>query len=110
MGRKTIVIALILASVLSAGSPAKFPWRQNPSEMAKLTSNFEVTPMVFVTADTSVEEVLNQKKSPALAMGMSLIIPGTGQLYNKSYWRAGLYAGIEILSWTMVAIYKSKVH
>jgi len=41
-------------------------------------------------------------------MGLSLIIPGTGQIYNKSYWRAGLYAGIEILSWTMVAIYNSK--
>lgn len=33
-------------------------------------------------------------KSPALAMTLSAILPGMGQLYNRSYWKVPVIAGL----------------
>lgn len=41
------------------------------------------------TADTAV----NSPKSTSIAMLSSMIIPGTGQLYNESYWKAPVVWG-----------------
>ncbi|MCK5833698.1 hypothetical protein KAH81_08515 [bacterium] len=33
--------------------------------------------------------------NPKIAAGLSLLIPGTGQIYNKSYWKAPIAMGLE---------------
>lgn len=38
-------------------------------------------------------------KSVAKAFAMSLIIPGAGQLYNGSKWKAAVFLGVEALGW-----------
>ncbi len=35
------------------------------------------------------------KKSPALAMGLSALVPGAGQVYNESYWKIPIILGFE---------------
>lgn len=35
-------------------------------------------------------------KSPALAMGLSAMLPGAGQVYNRSYWKVPIIAGFGI--------------
>ena len=39
------------------------------------------------------------KKRPARALLMSAVLPGLGQAYNKTYWRMGIYLGVEVASW-----------
>lgn len=35
-------------------------------------------------------------RSPRTAMLLSLLIPGAGQVYNESYWKAGIIAAVEV--------------
>lgn len=35
-------------------------------------------------------------KSPLIAAGLSLLLPGAGEVYGEEYWRAAIFAGIEI--------------
>jgi len=45
----------------------------------------------------------HQSKSPWLAVGMSAILPGSGQIYNADYWKAPVIwglAGYWIYEWT----------
>ena len=47
--------------------------------------------------------VLFQKgpKSPGRALLFSVLIPGTGEIYAKSYWRGGLFLALETTIWVM---------
>jgi hypothetical protein len=54
------------------------------------------------------QEVNGKKKSPVLAGMMSLAIPGAGEFYTESYWRAGGFALAEVGLWALYAVYTSK--
>jgi hypothetical protein len=54
------------------------------------------------------QEVNRKKKSPILAGVMSLAIPGVGEYYTESYWRAGGFALAEAGLWILYAAYTSK--
>lgn len=43
------------------------------------------------------------KKSAFLAGGMSLLVPGAGQIYNGDYWQAALFLAAEAVLWTVAA-------
>ncbi len=49
-----------------------------------------------------------QKKSPLMAGLLSAAIPGTGELYTQSYWRAGGFLAAEVALWVVYAAYTSK--
>jgi hypothetical protein len=40
-------------------------------------------------------------KSVGLAVTFSAVVPGTGQLYAGSYWKAALFAAAEVVGWTI---------
>ena len=40
-------------------------------------------------------------KSPWLAAGLSVAIPGTGELYAESYWKAAGFFLVEVVAWTI---------
>jgi hypothetical protein len=42
-----------------------------------------------------------QSKNPKLALAMSAVIPGSGQVYAKSYIKAAAFLGIEVASWAI---------
>jgi len=54
------------------------------------------------------QEANGKKKSPALAGMMSLALPGAGEFYSESYWRAGGFALAEAGLWVFYAVYTSK--
>jgi hypothetical protein len=49
-----------------------------------------------------------EKKSALLAGALSLAVPGVGELYTKSYWRAGGFLLAETGLWVFYAAYTSK--
>jgi hypothetical protein len=51
---------------------------------------------------------LPAEKSPWLAAGFSLVIPGSGQFYAKSYWKAALFFAIEVAAVTAAIVYDRK--
>jgi hypothetical protein len=48
------------------------------------------------------------KKSPWLAGGMSLVLPGSGEFYAGSYWKSALFLAIEVGAWVMAHSYDKK--
>ncbi len=49
-----------------------------------------------------------QRKSGFKAALFSAIVPGGGEVYTGSYWRAALFAGLEIAFWSANIIYNQK--
>jgi len=43
--------------------------------------------------DTSKVKLFEMQRSPLLAVGLSLLLPGSGQVYVGSYWKAPLFLG-----------------
>jgi hypothetical protein len=105
MGNKALIIVLILVGSVLGNSEINFPRRAAQPLLSLGKADNNDSSLVY-KSDFSLNK--ERKKSPAAAMGLSLIVPGAGQVYNGSYWRGALYAGVEILSWTMVAIYNGK--
>jgi hypothetical protein len=56
----------------------------------------------------SLQFAEKEKISGFRAALYSAVIPGAGQYYAKSYWRAAIYATVEIAVWTTFFIYESK--
>jgi hypothetical protein len=48
------------------------------------------------TARDTIPSIPRLTKSPALAMGLSAMLPGAGQVYNRSYWKVPIIAGFGI--------------
>ena len=44
--------------------------------------------------DQDTDTVFVMSKSPWLAVGLSAVLPGAGQIYNESYWKAPVIWGI----------------
>ncbi len=49
-----------------------------------------------------------KKKSGVKAAFLSAFIPGAGEVYAKSYWKAALFAALEIGFWTANVVYNNK--
>ena len=49
-----------------------------------------------------------EKKSLGLAVVMSLIVPGTGELYSGRFWQGLIFLGIEAASWTAYVHYNNR--
>lgn len=53
--------------------------------------------------DLRIDSLIKQKHSPTLASAMSAIVPGSGQVYNKKYWKFPvIYAGMGTLTYLVV--------
>jgi hypothetical protein len=40
-------------------------------------------------------------KSPWVAGGLSLLVPGAGEVYAESYWKAALFVAVEVTAWSI---------
>jgi hypothetical protein len=47
-------------------------------------------------------------KSPWLAAGLSALVPGAGELYAGSVWRAALFFAVEVTAWSVAYSYDKK--
>jgi hypothetical protein len=110
----------VLAFLLLAGHPAaraeeSIMLAARPAETAgSLTGNLAVDFFGLrglgdsLAATGSGDEDLPGKKSAVLAGGMSLVVPGTGQIYNGDYWQAALFLVAEAALWTVAAVNDKK--
>ena len=58
--------------------------------------------------DAVDEAAVQKKKSPWLAAGLSLVVPGAGEFYADNYWRSAAFFAVEIAAWTVAYIYDKK--
>lgn len=49
-----------------------------------------------------------RKKSPWLAGGLSLVLPGAGEFYAESYWKSAAFLAVEIGVWVVAYLYDGK--
>ncbi len=49
-----------------------------------------------------------KKRSPLLAIGLSAVLPGAGQFYNKDYWKSAIFATLEVAAIVTAVIYDKK--
>lgn len=49
-----------------------------------------------------------QRKSPWLAAGMSLVVPGSGEFYAESYWKSAAFLAVEVGAWVLAYHFDKK--
>jgi hypothetical protein len=107
--RKILLIIVLLSLPLTG-----FTAGNSPS--ADSAGSF--TPIAFNDAKFRLENSIGekeqikteteQKKSVALSVLFSAILPGAGEAYAKSYWRSALFIGIEAGLWSGYFIFENK--
>ncbi len=87
MMRNLILIVLLLAATSWAGEPAAVSRHMFNAEKQKLLNDVRLQ---------TQEEARAQEKSPLKAALFSAVIPGAGEFYAESYWKAALFAVVEV--------------
>lgn len=111
-----ILTFLLLTASLSAGTPPRItePHRLNAASfrLSLLGTTSELRHDRAATISSLVDEdefaVDYPSRSPFLAAGLSLVIPGAGEVYSQAYWRAILFAGLEAGLWYFTVSYNKK--
>jgi hypothetical protein len=88
---RPLAIAVLLLAHAVAGAQQS---AQRDSLMRKVAA--DSVRWIGVRPDTTADSLLAspRKHSPALAMGLSAILPGAGQVYNRSFWKVPVIAGL----------------
>lgn len=60
------------------------------------------------SARTKKMVVKKARYSPLVAGLYSVVLPGAGQFYTKSYWQSTAFFGAEVLAWVVYATYEKK--
>jgi hypothetical protein len=95
-----MLIILIVAEHIRAGEPVVLNFNQQ---------RFNLLNQSYQRVDSTVAlEQGQQKKSVFLATVYSGVLPGSGEFYSGSYWRAALFFGIEVAGWATYMIYEHK--
>jgi hypothetical protein len=97
------IICILLSIVLIKGIYAE----NNGSNLLYNNSKYELMNSSFVHLDSVISDQ-SQEKSVIRATIYSAVIPGSGQYYAGSIWKAVLFAGIEIAGWTTYFVFNSK--
>jgi hypothetical protein len=64
-------------------------------DSSAVTSDVPYQRVIAGRTDT-LPSPLHPRKSTSLAMGLSAILPGAGQVYNESYWKVPVFIGLGI--------------
>jgi len=111
--RATILVIISLCvAVTAAQSRQEVVGRMNTSHEILLTGNARLDLLVNLDAmslrDSVLKNINEGRKSPLLAGVLSLAVPGAGEYYTQSYWRAGGFILAEAGMWALYAVYTSK--
>ncbi len=93
--KKLIILSiLIVVKSLVAGEG------EDEIQLEHNLEKFNLIESSFQSTDSLLSEELEEKSVMRAAL-YSAVIPGTGQYYAGSIWKAALFAGIEIAGWTV---------
>jgi hypothetical protein len=113
---KTLVVAVaffvfspsLLLQNLFANETERSVVLQSAPQQRVVTGNLQIdffgrneltpTPM---TQDESVLANDQSHKSPWLAAGLSVVLPGAGEFYAESYWKAAAFLAVDITAWVI---------
>jgi hypothetical protein len=113
MHRAILVIALGACSAAASGGEQRSLVLRNDTPDVKLSGNARIDfsalrefPAIFQegTPDASVP----LRKSPWLAGGLSLALPGAGEFYSESYVKSALFLAAEAALWVLAYSYDHK--
>jgi hypothetical protein len=62
------------------------------------------TPSVAQSADVGMAS----RKSPYIAAGLSLVVPGAGHFYTERYWEAAAFFAADVVAWVLAYHYDKK--
>jgi hypothetical protein len=110
MRKFAVCIAIALASAQAGAQMLKDP----PAKGEPLTGDprldlFHPTcagDRAFQQEQSPVPEL--RRKSPWLAAGMSLAVPGAGEFYAQSYWKSALFLAVEVGAWALAYHFDKK--
>ena len=97
-----LVVALFLSFI------SVFAQDDNVQLSGNLHQDFMISSQNVEIASQDSNNINFKKRSPLLAGGLSLILPGAGQFYNKDYWKTAIFAVIEIAAISTAIIYNGK--
>jgi len=80
---------------------------ENEIQLEHNLEKFNMIESSFQSTDSILTEDVEEKSAMRAAF-YSAVIPGTGQYYAGSIWKAVLFAGIEIAGWTVFIVNTSK--
>lgn len=86
---RKIIIVLCLLSVSIFAQENKVELSGNLYQDILISSNN----YDFISQDSI--NIAVKKRAPLLAAGLSLVLPGAGQFYNKDYWKTAIFAAVE---------------
>ena len=109
-----VMVALVLGAC-TAAAQQEIVLRGTPSHGMLITGNARLDLLSGIGAMSLRDSVLRNaggdvegKKSALLAGVLSLAVPGAGEYYTKSYWKAGGFVLVEAGLWVVYAVYTSK--
>lgn len=101
-----IIVCFVLVSSSAAQDKKENLSRQDLTNYALTISKVSKETDVKNNFHKSVSE--EREKSPVLGAVLSGIIPGAGEIYSKSFLKAGIFLALEAGLWTGYAIYQRK--
>jgi hypothetical protein len=99
-------LVAVVVSVTCAFSQSTSPYERPIAAPVFLVASQDTFPKInedsLVAASLSpVDTTIREGKSTTIAMLSSMVVPGFGQIYNESYWKAPLFMGLEYYFYTV---------
>ena len=102
-----ILIALSIFFLYATVSAGNMQNQKSENPVTYNTSRFVLSQQAQQNDQEDIQQSM-QEKSGIKAALMSAVLPGAGEVYAKSYWKAALFAGLEAAFWSGVFIYTAK--
>lgn len=112
--RVAVLAVALLAADVQAGEPHRSVVMMTPEPTPAPTGNlavdfFGLHQMEAAPPPQSESPGLDaQRKSPWLAAGLSLLVPGAGEFYAESYWKAAAFLAVDIAAWSLAYHFDKK--
>ncbi len=98
--KKTIIVILALTITTLA--------QENKLELSGNLSQDIFTSQQNFQFDNTETSLVIEKRSPMLAGGLSVVLPGAGQFYNKDYWKSAIFVALETAGIVTAIVYSNK--
>ena len=98
--KKILLIVLLIQTTILAAEKSGPEITFNEQKFALLTQ-------AQASEEQGISESI-QKKSGVKAAILSAVLPGAGEVYAGSYWKAALFAGLEVAFWSAQYVYTGK--